>query len=126
MPTQGGPFVAPGENVYFERFDPQTGQRTSRIRADRYQELSDGRWLVARPEADFFLRNGQVLRISGGETSGVDGQLYRIAVVRHEVSSTGTRYGATLVDPSERTRDALYRLVLRLQREQARHAAEHW
>lgn len=49
----------------------------------------------------------------------------RLRVVRHEVSSTGTRYGATLVDPPERVRDALYRLVLRLQREQARQAAEH-
>lgn len=48
----------------------------------------------------------------------------RLRVVRHEVSSTGTRYGAMLLDAPERTRDALYRLVLRLQREQARHAAQ--
>ncbi|BDO41913.1 hypothetical protein CELD12_14030 [Cellulomonas sp. NTE-D12] len=70
------------------------------------------------------LHEGATLRL--GLPVGEELVDLRLRVVRHEVSSTGTRYGATLVDPSERTRDALYRLVLRLQREQARHAAEHW
>ena len=69
------------------------------------------------------LPEGATLRI--GLPIGEDLVDLRLRVVRHEVSSTGTRYGAMLLDPSERVRDALYRLVLRLQREQARHAAEH-
>ena len=70
------------------------------------------------------LQEGSTVRL--GLPVGDDLVDLHLRVVRHEVSSTGTRYGAMLVDPSERTRDSLYRLVLRLQREQARHAAEHW
>ena len=74
------------------------------------------RFLVAED-----LREGAVLRI--GLPTGDEVLDLRLRVVRHEVSTSGTRYGAMLVDAQERTRDALYRLVLRLQREQARSAA---
>lgn len=47
----------------------------------------------------------------------------RARVLRIEESMTGWRYGCELLDLADRTRETLFRLVLRLQREEARRAA---
>ncbi len=56
---------AGGERPYWERYDAGTGQRTSRLRAERYEPQKDGRVLVTQPEVEFFLRDNRRLRIMG-------------------------------------------------------------
>jgi len=66
LPTAGSSAMgAGGERPYWERFDPNTGERTSRLRAERYQPQKDGRVLVTNPEVEFYLKDHRLLRILG-------------------------------------------------------------
>ncbi|MFC6449848.1 PilZ domain-containing protein [Cellulomonas gelida] len=68
------------------------------------------------------LDHGDVVRLSLPVDAGsVD---LRARVLRIEEATWGWRYGCDLLDLSEPTREALFRLVLRLQREEARARAD--
>lgn len=63
-----GPSSAPVqgvEQVWMDRYDPKSGQRTSRMRVSRYEPQKDGSVLVSDPEVEFFLKGGRVLRLIG-------------------------------------------------------------
>ncbi len=65
LPTTTESVVGPGQGAGWDKYDPKTGLLTSRIRVDRYEQNKDGKLLVNRPVVDFFLKNGQVLRVVG-------------------------------------------------------------
>ena len=65
LPAASHSRVGPGKEPYVERFDQNTGELASRFRAARYEPQKGGRWHVEQPEAEFFLHNGQVMRIIG-------------------------------------------------------------
>jgi hypothetical protein len=65
LPTATGSGLHPGTKPYWERRDPATGEITSRMRAASYEFLKDGRAKVEKPEVEFFLHDGQLLRIIG-------------------------------------------------------------
>jgi len=65
LPTSGPTRVPQAGQPYWERYDAATGELTSRLRARQYRFLPDGRAEVQGPEVEFFLRNGQVVRIVG-------------------------------------------------------------
>ncbi|MGA2499530.1 MAG: hypothetical protein ABSH20_17450, partial [Tepidisphaeraceae bacterium] len=65
LPTASETVVGPGQGAGWDKYDPRTGLLTSRIHVDRYEQARDGKLLVARPRVDFFLKNGQLLRIYG-------------------------------------------------------------
>ncbi|MEN6641978.1 MAG: hypothetical protein ABFE08_05990 [Armatimonadia bacterium] len=74
-------------------------EAVNRIAAERLAELS------ARPEHVRMVtpllpeaRVGQVLRISGGEKMGVNGQCYRIEAVRHQVERRQDEVATTVVE----------------------------
>jgi len=49
------------DGVWMDHYDGRTGQRTSRIRAERYEPMKDGRVRLLAPEMEYFLNDGQVL-----------------------------------------------------------------
>lgn len=57
--------ISPGERPAWMRYDAVTGKPVSRIRSKDYERLPDGRYKVNDPQVDFFLSNGQLLRITG-------------------------------------------------------------
>ncbi|HEX2971100.1 MAG TPA: hypothetical protein VHP11_02135 [Tepidisphaeraceae bacterium] len=65
LPTTSPTIIGPGDKPYYLRFDPKTGQLSSRLRAERYLPQQDGRWQVVKPEAEFFMDGGRVVRIVG-------------------------------------------------------------
>src|SRR5688500_10203377 len=60
-PTSG---FGEGAQPWWEQYD-EKGRRTSRIQADTYEPLQDGKYKVVAPRVDFFQNNGEVLRIEG-------------------------------------------------------------
>ena len=64
LPTPGDSVVGPGRKVFIEKYD-ENGDLSSRFRAGRYEPTKGGRWHVQEPEAEFYLNNGQVLRLIG-------------------------------------------------------------
>lgn len=66
LPAATGPSrIGPGENVWYDRYDPKTGELSSRIRAASYEWQKDRRVAVSGPEAEFYLSDGQVLKLVG-------------------------------------------------------------
>lgn len=57
---------AQGERPWWDRYD-EKGRRTSRLQADYYEPEADGRVRVVGPRVEFFMGDGQVLRIDGEE-----------------------------------------------------------
>src|SRR5688500_12273638 len=45
-----------GENPWWEQYD-EKGRRTSRIQAETYEPLQDGKYKVVAPRVDFFQNN---------------------------------------------------------------------
>lgn len=81
LPTAGQSVVGPGRKVFIEKYDDD-GQLSSKFRAGRYEPQKGGRWHVQDPEAEFYLHNGQVLRLIGekgtvniDDAGGADGDL---------------------------------------------------
>ena len=65
LPAASETVLGPGEGAGWDKYDPKTGLLTSRIRVERYQQAKDGKLFVTQPRVDFFMKNGQVLRIHG-------------------------------------------------------------
>ena len=102
LPSTAPAGMGPGDRAYWERFDPRTGQRSSRLRAQRYQPMKDGRVRVMQPEADFFLHDGRVMRIIG-ETGiitmeeGASRESPALGGTMNRVPRSGDIYGVTLL-----------------------------
>src|SRR5262245_58495474 len=64
MPAAGAGTLGPGEEVWWDRYDAK-GERTSRIRVSTYQPQKDGLYSVTEPQAEFFLHDKSVLRLTG-------------------------------------------------------------
>jgi hypothetical protein len=76
-----------------------TADAVQRLATERLQELS------AKPEHVMVVtpllpevRIGQVIRIHGGETAGVTGELYRVQAVRHEVRRRPRQVATTTIE----------------------------
>ncbi|MGH7213425.1 MAG: hypothetical protein ACREIT_01390 [Tepidisphaeraceae bacterium] len=54
-----------GEGMWVKQFDAETGELVSQFRGARFDPRKDGTVFVTHPEAEFFLGDGQVLRIEG-------------------------------------------------------------
>ncbi|MGE5610690.1 MAG: hypothetical protein ACM359_15675, partial [Bacillota bacterium] len=101
LPTDSPTLVGPGDKAYYLRYDPKTGQLSSRLRAERYQPQQDGRWQLVKPEAEFFMDGGRVVRIVG--ETGVVTMEQTIGKGKDELGgrvaqspNSGTLYGVTL------------------------------
>jgi hypothetical protein len=57
--------IGPGENVWVVQHDSDTGRMANRFRGARYDWNPDGSMKVERPQAEFFLDEGRILRVSG-------------------------------------------------------------
>jgi hypothetical protein len=57
--------VGAGEGVWVKRFNQDTGALLSQFRGARFDPPGDGTYRVTKPEAEFFLGNGQFLRVRG-------------------------------------------------------------
>ncbi len=60
-PSGGGPF-GPGRDAWMDHYN-KDGLRTSRLRFKGYRMSEDGRLLVEKPEAEFFMGDGQMIRL---------------------------------------------------------------
>lgn len=65
MDDDGKGIVKPGEVIRWDKYDPKFGRLTSRLEAASYESMKDGRMLVQQPVAEFYMNNGQVMRIRG-------------------------------------------------------------
>lgn len=54
-----------GEGAWVKQFDVHTGALSSQFRGTQYERQSDDTIKVIRPEAEFYLSDGQILRING-------------------------------------------------------------
>lgn len=57
--------IGPGQGVWIERHDPNTARLTERFRGEHYDWNPDGTMKVDKPQAEFFLDQGRVLRVDG-------------------------------------------------------------
>ena len=57
--------IGPGEGVWIERHDPNTGRLTERFRGNHYDWNPDNSMKVESPQAEFFLDQGRILRVNG-------------------------------------------------------------
>jgi lipopolysaccharide export system protein LptA len=63
--TQDGEHIlGPGENVWIQTYDKDSGALLNEFRAERYEPPKNDVVHVARPEARFYSSNGQVLTLS--------------------------------------------------------------
>ncbi|HZZ42194.1 MAG TPA: hypothetical protein VFE58_04595 [Tepidisphaeraceae bacterium] len=65
--TNGEPTgsLGTGEGAWVKEFDERTGKLSSQFRGQEYERQPDGRMHVIKPEAEFFMTDGQVMHIEG-------------------------------------------------------------
>jgi hypothetical protein len=87
-----------GEDAFFQVFDKHTGELTSQYRAHRYDPQPDGTVELTLPEADFFLNDGQVMKVSGqhGRVVMPPGAQESKSVGAGQTPSRGTLFNVTL------------------------------
>src|SRR5689334_12798717 len=57
--TTSGATIGPGEKAAWDRYDPQSGELTSSLSAERYEQQKDGRFFVVKPVAKFYMRGSK-------------------------------------------------------------------
>src|SRR5438105_3570975 len=57
--TTSGATIGPGEKAAWDRYDPQSGELTSSLSADRYEQQKDGKFAVWKPVAKFYMRGSK-------------------------------------------------------------------
>src|SRR5688572_16102537 len=62
---QGRLLVGPGDEVVVRSYDKATGRLTTRFGAYDYAPQPNGEIKVTRPVVEFYLRDGQVVRVRG-------------------------------------------------------------
>jgi lipopolysaccharide export system protein LptA len=96
--------IGPGEGVWIERHDPNTGTMTERFKGNHYDWNPDGTMKVTTPQAEFFLSEGRIMRING----------VRGNVVVEEGGPPGKNGGITMTQPAAPTRGNMKDVTIRL------------
>jgi len=97
-PLAGEQQLHQGEDAFFQVFDKHTGEVTSQYRAHQYDPQPDGTVLLDLPEADFFLNDGQVMKVRGkhGRVVMPPGAQGSKSVGAGQTPSRGTLFDVTL------------------------------
>ena len=64
-PQEESALIGSGSSGWVKRYNPKTGELASQFRAAHYNPQKDGTILVDRPEAEFVLDGGRLLRVDG-------------------------------------------------------------